>query len=188
MKTRAKKRAEISLRDRLSDEQLQQQRKKSHRADANELDGYLTDLARLRACVQGTAHHNASDVDLTCAWFNYSESLCAAWLELPPDDQNLLIILRGHFPPSVQADRGQIGTTWDFRVLEFADTDGTLFHEIRDVYYNADGQLDGIGDRAAGVGAGDIAGLGWLLDRMREAIDKPVIRQSDVSHPIENAV
>lgn len=70
--------------------------------------------------------------------------------------------------------------TWNFRVMELIDSDGEPYHEIREIYYDENGKLNGYVDHAAEISSvGGLAGLAWVLDRMREALEKPVVRERD---------
>lgn len=73
---------------------------------------------------------------------------------------------------------------WNYRVIEFVAPDGETWRAIHEVHSDDDGNLTGYGEKPAPVMGeavdGDIrGGLEWTLDRMREALDKPVLRESD---------
>lgn len=55
-------------------------------------------VARMRRCLNA-AGMQVIDDDIVYAWADYSDSLCAQWLALPDADQDLLEILKKHFPP-----------------------------------------------------------------------------------------
>lgn len=72
---------------------------------------------------------------------------------------------------------------WNYRVMEFPPErdDESPIRAIHEVYYRDDGQ-----PRAYTVNPADVTseglgneGLALVLDRMREALDKPVLRPSD---------
>ncbi|MGZ5802337.1 MAG: hypothetical protein ACXWJZ_17115 [Burkholderiaceae bacterium] len=72
--------------------------------------------------------------------------------------------------------------TWNYRVMELIDVDGEPYHEIREVYYDDDGNPNGYVDHAADLSSVEgIAGLAWVLVRMREALEKPILREGDFS-------
>jgi hypothetical protein len=80
---------------------------------------------------------------------------------------------------------------WNYRVMEFIDSDGERYREIREVYYAVDGKPNAYSAVAATVMSNDVdggedsqgrkLGLAWVLDRMREALDKPILKESDFS-------
>ncbi len=78
-------------------------------------------------------------------------------------------------------------STWNYRVLEFSEG-GEVWQEIHEVYNDDDGAPRSYGVRATvhadclecPEGSDEVRGsLEWTLDRMREALDKPVLRPSD---------
>jgi hypothetical protein len=76
---------------------------------------------------------------------------------------------------------------WTYRVIEFTSEDGTeTWRSINEVYY-ANGVPRGYSERGADVTwythAGDTDETpGLILDRMREALSKPVLTISDFNH------
>lgn len=79
-------------------------------------------------------------------------------------------------------------THWKYRVMEFT-AEGETFRAIHEVHYGNDGKPKSYSEPAASVTA-DIfdadgqdastrGSLEWTLDRMREALDKPVLQASD---------
>lgn len=72
---------------------------------------------------------------------------------------------------------------WNYRVIEYTDDDGEVIQSIHSVHYRDDvpefysempvemWSCDGVG--------GDVCGLAWMLDKMREALEKPVLRLED---------
>lgn len=74
---------------------------------------------------------------------------------------------------------------WNYRVLEFAEPEtGEPWQAIHEVYYDDDGQPNGYAEDAAIVmseedGDGEPMGLAWVLQKMSEALQKPVLREID---------
>ena len=76
--------------------------------------------------------------------------------------------------------------SWNYRVMEFT-VEGETFRAIHEVHYDNDGKPKSYSEPASSVTAdifdGHVAGargsLEWTLDRMREALDKPVLQASD---------
>lgn len=69
--------------------------------------------------------------------------------------------------------------TWNYRVFKFTDRSETSSFEIREVYYDEEGKPTGYTD-------GESAPLGMTLDELRsdlgwmlQALDKPVLEESD---------
>jgi len=52
---------------------------------------------------------------------------------------------------------------------------------IHEVYYKETGECRAYTENPVSVFADDVAGIGWVLDRMREALEKPVLSESDFS-------
>ena len=75
-------------------------------------------------------------------------------------------------------------STWNYRVIEFVAPDGEEWRAIHEVHTDDDGGLIGYGEEPAPVmgsaGDGDMRGsMEWTLDRMREALDKPILIERD---------
>ncbi|MGX7005143.1 hypothetical protein [Caballeronia sp. KNU42] len=75
-------------------------------------------------------------------------------------------------------------TSWNYRVIQFVGTEGELRRSIHEVYY-VGGVPSGFIERPADVAwevyevdEGDAAAL-LILERMREAVSKPVLTQND---------
>lgn len=73
--------------------------------------------------------------------------------------------------------------SWNYRVIEFVDEAGEPWRAIHEVHYDPEGNPNGYGEEPAAVTSTDDAGtnasLSWVLDRMREALDKPVLVERD---------
>ena len=70
--------------------------------------------------------------------------------------------------------------SWNYRVIQtdHAATGITTFG-IHEVFYGADGSATGFTSREVGVVADTVDELGLVLDRMREALAKPVLAPTD---------
>lgn len=83
--------------------------------------------------------------------------------------------------------------TWNYRVMRSdytypePDDDGNPITEtsfaIHEVYYSTDGNPISHTVNAVSVTSQSIDGLDWVLDRMREAISKPVLTAEDFPGP-----
>lgn len=75
--------------------------------------------------------------------------------------------------------------TWNHRIIEFVDPDGSVWRAIHEVHY-ADGKPIAYGERPAIVewdeDEGNHAAI-LTLERMRKAIDKPVLVERDFEGP-----
>lgn len=72
--------------------------------------------------------------------------------------------------------------SWNYRVIQDDDASGEPCHAIHEVYYDNDGTLIGYSAVPTPVVAFDGDGakpLSWVLDRMREALAKPVLTPLD---------
>lgn len=72
---------------------------------------------------------------------------------------------------------------WNYRVIEFVDPHEGPWTAIHEVYYDEAGKPNGYAEQPAQVLSFDDGGnqreLAWVLDRMRDALAKPVLRESD---------
>jgi len=73
---------------------------------------------------------------------------------------------------------------WNYRVLEFVDpANDEPWQAIHEVYYDADGLPESYSEGPAVVMSHDAgnnkADLGLVLDKMREALEKPALVESD---------
>lgn len=79
--------------------------------------------------------------------------------------------------------------SWNYRVIEFVDPDGEPWRAIHEVHYDDAGKPSSYSEDAAIVmssdGKGDVKELGWVLDRMREALEKPVMVERDFNGATE---
>ena len=73
---------------------------------------------------------------------------------------------------------------WNYRVIEFVDPSGDeVWQAIHEVHYDEAGTPVSYSDNPAPVISSDDGGkeadLGWVLDKMREALDKPAMKETD---------
>jgi len=69
-------------------------------------------------------------------------------------------------------------STWNHRVLAQREGDGIYF-QIHEVYYDNEGKPDGFTKEGISVGGDSLESLSWVLERMKECLDKPVLSYSD---------
>lgn len=74
--------------------------------------------------------------------------------------------------------------SWNYRVIEFVDpTDNEPWRAIHEVHYDDEGRPAAYAENAARVistdDAGTNVGLDWVLAKMREALDRPVLFEKD---------
>ena len=67
--------------------------------------------------------------------------------------------------------------SWNYRVVEFDDIDEGKYYEIREVYYEDNGEL--MGHCEATVGGSSIEEIIRVLDAMKSDAHKSIIRQSE---------
>ncbi len=72
---------------------------------------------------------------------------------------------------------------WNYRVIEFVDPKEGQWRAIHEVYYDDNGKPEGYTAIPAQLLAfhdsGESRDLRWILDRMREALDRPVLTERD---------
>lgn len=80
---------------------------------------------------------------------------------------------------------------WNYRVIEFLDPSEGPWKAIHEVHYDEHGRPASYSDSPACVVSCDDGGnerdLAWVLDRMREALDRPTLRESDFGPHIVRA-
>lgn len=85
----------------------------------------------------------------------------------------------------VAPKRKEITMAWNYRVIEFVDPNDGPWTAIHEVYYDDAGKPNGYAEDPAQVvsfdDGGNVRELSWVLDRMRDALGKPVLRESDFS-------
>jgi len=64
--------------------------------------------------------------------------------------------------------------SWNYRVMAH-DYDGEIYLEIHEVYYNSKKVPDSYTFNSVGVGGENIKELEWVLQRMKEALNKPIL-------------
>lgn len=72
---------------------------------------------------------------------------------------------------------------WNYRVIKH-EKEGQTWLSIHEVYYGDDGKLTGFTVRATEVLADDEVGVKEQLERMMEAMTKPVLTPEDFSPAI----
>ena len=63
---------------------------------------------------------------------------------------------------------------WNHRVLAHKDGD-EMYFQIHEVYYDKDGKPDSYTANGVSVGAESLDGIKWVLDKMKECLDKPIL-------------
>ena len=64
--------------------------------------------------------------------------------------------------------------SWNYRILAHEDGDD-LFFQIHEVYYDEEGKVNGYTENGVIVGAESIEGINWVLDKMKECANKPIL-------------
>ena len=63
---------------------------------------------------------------------------------------------------------------WNHRILPPKDGD-EMFFQIHEVYYDKKGKPNSYTANGVSVGAENLEGINWVLDKMKECADKPVL-------------
>lgn len=78
--------------------------------------------------------------------------------------------------------------TWNYRVMKFVDEDEEPYHQIHEVYYDKEGHPNGYTENAVSVLSTEgIDGLSWVLEKMAEALTKPILEESDFAKSVQSA-
>ena len=68
--------------------------------------------------------------------------------------------------------------SWNHRIL--AHKDGNeMYFQIHEVYYDKEGKPDGYTANGVSVGAESLDGIKWVLDKMKECTNKPILLADD---------
>ena len=68
--------------------------------------------------------------------------------------------------------------SWNHRILAHKDGEGMYF-QIHEVYYDKDGNADSYTANGVSVGAESLEGINWVLDKMKECTNKPILLADD---------
>lgn len=68
--------------------------------------------------------------------------------------------------------------SWNHRILAH-DTDGEIYLQIHEVYYDKEGVPDGYTMNAIAVSGEDLDSIKWTLDKMKECLEKPILWAGD---------
>ena len=68
--------------------------------------------------------------------------------------------------------------SWNHRILAHKDGEGMYF-QIHEVYYDKDGNADSYTANGVSVGAESLDGINWVLDKMKECTNKPILLADD---------
>ncbi len=69
---------------------------------------------------------------------------------------------------------------WNFRVIEFIENDETRY-SIHEVFYDDNDKLYGYIEDPVKMQSDSVEGLIWMLRKLPEAIEKPVLKESDLT-------
>jgi hypothetical protein len=64
--------------------------------------------------------------------------------------------------------------SWNHRVLAHKDEDEMIF-QIHEVYYDKDGNPESYTENSVSVSAESLDGIKWVLDKMRDCANKPIL-------------
>jgi hypothetical protein len=68
--------------------------------------------------------------------------------------------------------------SWNHRILAHKDGEGMYF-QIHEVYYDKDGNADSYTAKGVSVGDESLEGINWVLDKMKECTNKPILLADD---------
>ncbi len=73
--------------------------------------------------------------------------------------------------------------SWNYRVIKFCRLGLEEYFEIHEVHYDKDDKPTSYTESASDIVSESLEGIQWHLDRMREALDKPVLTPEDFPEP-----
>ena len=68
--------------------------------------------------------------------------------------------------------------SWNHRILAHKDGDET-YYQIHEVYYDKNGNPESYTANGVSVGAESLEGINWVLDKMKECVNKPILSIED---------
>jgi hypothetical protein len=68
--------------------------------------------------------------------------------------------------------------SWNHRILAHKDGDDWYF-QIHEVYYDEKGQPSSYTENGVSIGSENIEGISWVLDKMKECVNKPILSVDD---------
>ena len=68
--------------------------------------------------------------------------------------------------------------SWNHRVLAHELEEG-IYLEIHEVYYDENGQPHSYTENSISVGADDLQGIQWVLEKMKACTNKPILWAGD---------
>ena len=64
--------------------------------------------------------------------------------------------------------------SWNYRILAHKDGEDWFF-QIHEVYYDKEGKPNSYTANGISVGAESVEGINWVLGKMKECLDKPIL-------------
>ena len=74
--------------------------------------------------------------------------------------------------------------SWNHRLIAHIEeneneNEEEVYFQIHEVYYDNDGEPEGYTKNGVSVGSDSLEGINWVLDKMKECIDKPIFLADD---------
>ena len=76
--------------------------------------------------------------------------------------------------------------SWNHRILAHKDRD-EMYLQIHEVYYDKDGKPEEYTANGVSVGAESLDGIKWVLDKMKECVNKPILLADDFPNEYNGA-
>jgi hypothetical protein len=76
--------------------------------------------------------------------------------------------------------------SWNHRILAHKYGD-EMYFQIHEVYYDKDGKPDGYTANGVSVGAESLDGIKWVLNKMKECVNKPILLADDFPNEYNGA-
>jgi len=93
------------------------------------LKEFGSDVTRIQQCLL-VNRHTVTPLQAVRMWLDYSDSLCAAWLQLPVEDKELVGILLKHLPNTKMMSASP--PTWQAKLVDAGDGSGDAILELPD--------------------------------------------------------
>ena len=68
--------------------------------------------------------------------------------------------------------------SWNYRIMAH-EHENEMYFEIHEVYYDKDGKPESCTKNPVTVGSEDDNGISWILDKMKESLEKPILWYGD---------
>lgn len=70
--------------------------------------------------------------------------------------------------------------SWNYRLVRLDDGEGNVWFDVREVFYDECGKITNCSKSPVMMQDDEVEHFTWMLDHMREALDKPILDESEL--------